>query len=235
MAAEKLNVAGVVPVFNPEPGLAALVAGLLQDYAVVVVVDDGSVESAEKFDELPREVVLLRHKANAGKGRAIKTAFEWLIANRPDVRGAVFVDGDGQHRRDDVRAVVEKMLETDDATFGVRDFFSPSIPFRSRFGNVFSAGVVRVLLGLRLGDTQTGLRAIPARLFGAMAQVPGERYEYEIGMICEIAKSRETLRQVPISTIYIESNASSHFRPVADSIKINCALFKAAFTRRRRK
>ena len=225
----------IVPVFNPEPGLAALCEGLLGEFAGVVVVDDGSVEDRDRFGQLPPSVVQLAHEVNRGKGRAMKTAMEWVLKNRREVGAVVFVDGDGQHSPEDARRVAEAALANDRCELGVRDFKSSHVPFRSRFGNVFSAGGVRLLLGLRLGDTQTGLRAIPARLFGAMAQVPGERYEYEIGMICEIAKSRETLRQVPISTIYIESNASSHFRPVADSIKINCALFKAAFTRRRRK
>ena len=226
MAAEKLNVAGVVPVFNPEEGLADLAAALQYDYSPVVVVDDGSVESVERFSELSRDVVLLRHEANAGKGRAIKTAIAWLRENRPDVKGAVFVDGDGQHRPEDVRAVAEKMLETGDVAFGVRDFSAESTPFRSRFGNVLTSWLVRILLGLRLSDTQTGLRAIPARLFREMLSLPGDRYEYETEMIAMIARSRETLRQVPIKTIYIERNASSHFRPIADSAKVYRALFR---------
>ena len=228
---DRLNVVAAVPVLNPEPGLVRLVSALVQDYSLVIVVDDGSTEFVDRFDELPDGVVLLRHEANRGKGRAMKTAMEWVAANRPEACGVVFADGDGQHCREDIRAVSEKMLETDDVAFGVRDFFSPSIPFRSRFGNLFTSVVVRVLLGLRIGDTQTGLRAIPARLLRKMCMLPGDRYEYEMRMLCEIACSGEALRQVPIKTIYIEQNRSSHFRPIADSVKTNSALFGMALGR----
>lgn len=221
---DKLNVAAIVPVFNPEPGLVGLVSALAQDYSLVVVVDDGSVESVDMFDELPVGVVLLRHEVNCGKGRAMKTAMDWVAENHPDAKGVVFADGDGQHCREDVRAVSAKMLETDDVTFGVRDFFESSIPFRCRFGNLFTSALAMVFLRLRIGDTQTGLRAIPARLLRKMSSLPGDRYEYEMRMLCEIACSGEALWQVPIRTIYLEQNRSSHFRPIADSFKTCSAL-----------
>lgn len=228
---DKLNVAAIVPVFNPEPGLVGLVSSLLNDFSLVVVVDDGSAESADRFGGLPRAVVLLRHELNRGKGRAMKTAMEWVIANRPEIGGVVFVDGDGQHCREDARAVSAKMLETGDAAFGVRDFFASAVPFRSRFGNLLASALALVLLGLRIGDTQTGLRAIPARLLRKMSKLPGERYEYEMRMLCEIAYSGETLRQVPIRTIYLERNRLSHFRPIADSLKTCSALLGTALGR----
>ena len=102
------SIAAVVPVFNPEPGLKALCVSLLEAYGTVVVVDDGSAENVEDFKSLPAGIDLVRHEVNRGKGRAIKTSIEWLKANRPDVTVAVFVDGDGQHRPDDVATVVAR-------------------------------------------------------------------------------------------------------------------------------
>ena len=93
----KLPLAAIVPVYNPEPGLAALVAELAAHFAAVVVVDDGSVEATEAFAALPSTVTLLRHAVNRGKGRAMKTALEWVSENAPHVDGVVFADGDGQH------------------------------------------------------------------------------------------------------------------------------------------
>ena len=96
------NVAAVIPVFNPEPGLMALVDKLLCAYHTVVVVDDGSIEDVDAFDSLPQGVEVLRHERNMGKGRAIKTAIAHLAAKHPEVDSAVFVDGDGQHAPEDV-------------------------------------------------------------------------------------------------------------------------------------
>ena len=229
----KMNeIALVVPVYNPEPGLKGLCEALLPRFGRVIVVDDGSDEHIEDFAALPAGVTLLRHEVNRGKGRAIKTAFEWLVANAPEVQGAVFADGDGQHRPEDVVRVAARMLETGRATLGVRDFTRAAIPFRSRFGNVCTSFLVRLLFRLKIYDTQTGLRAIPSKLFAAMIATPGERYEYEMRLFGLLRDHREPLEQIPIETIYIDSNRASHFRPFIDSVIIYRSLFAAAMWRR---
>jgi glycosyltransferase involved in cell wall biosynthesis len=225
----KENVAAVVPVFNPEPGLKALVTSLLKAYSTVVVVDDGSRENIEGFNDLPAEVSLVRHEVNCGKGRAIKTAIGWIKENRPDVEVAVFVDGDGQHRPEDVDNVVARSLETKRVVLGVRDFHEAGIPFRSRFGNVITAFLVRMMYKIPIYDTQTGLRAIPRHLFGMMLDTTGERFEYEMRLFGKLSDLGESLEQVPIKTIYIESNRTSHFRPVRDTVRVYQGLFGGRF------
>jgi glycosyltransferase involved in cell wall biosynthesis len=223
------TVAAVIPVFNPEPGLTALSHSLLELYSTVVVVDDGSAENIGGFDLLPKGICLVRHEINRGKGRAIKTAIAWLKENRPDVKVAVFVDGDGQHRPNDVVKVVEKAVETDRVTLGVRDFHKAGIPFRSRLGNVVTAFLVRLMFRIPIYDTQTGLRAIPCRLFDMMLDTEGERFEYEMRLFGKLADLRESLEQVSIRTIYIASNRTSHFRPVRETVRIYRGLFGGRF------
>lgn len=217
--------AAVVPVFNPEPGLKALCVSLLAAYGTVVVVDDGSCEHAEDFQTLPEGISLIRHEANRGKGRAIKTAIEWIRAYRPDVQTVVFADGDGQHRPEDVAKVVAKARETGRVVLGVRDFTESNIPFRSRFGNVLTSALVRHLYHIPIHDTQTGLRAVPRRLFGLMLNTPGERYEYEMRLFGMLDSEHESLEQVPIETIYLCNNRASHFHPIRDSIRVYRGLF----------
>jgi glycosyltransferase involved in cell wall biosynthesis len=223
------NVAAVIPVFNPEPGLKVLAETLLGMYKTVVVVDDGSCENIEDFDVLPDGVQLVRHEVNRGKGRAIKTGIRYLKDNRPEVDVAVFVDGDGQHRPDDVKKVVDKSLECGCPVLGVRNFREAGIPFRSRFGNVITAGLVRLMYKIPIYDTQTGLRAIPGRLFDMMLETDGERYEYEMRLFGKLSDRRERLEQVDIETIYIESNRASHFRPLRDTVRIYRGLFGGRF------
>lgn len=223
------EIAAVIPVFNPEPGLGALTASLAELYSTVVVVDDGSRENVEDFGRLPEGVRIIRHDVNRGKGRAIKTAIAWLKENRPGVKVAVFADGDGQHRPSDVAKVVEKSVETDRVTLGVRDFRKAGIPFRSRFGNVVTAFLVRLMYRIPIYDTQTGLRAIPRRLFDMMLETDGERFEYEMRLFGKLADFHESLEQVSIRTIYIASNRASHFRPVRDTVRIYRGLFGGRF------
>lgn len=225
----KKNVAAVIPVFNPEPGLKTLATSLLELYDTVLIVDDGSIENKEDFNLLPRGITIIRHEVNRGKGRAIKTAIAWLKENRPNIAAAVFVDGDGQHRISDVANVVDRSLETNRAVLGVRDFFKAGVPFRSRLGNIVTAFLVRLMYRIPIYDTQTGLRAIPGRLFNMMLDIEGERFEYEMRLFGMLADFKEVLEQVPIETIYIASNRASHFRPIRDTIRIYRGLFGGRF------
>lgn len=220
-----MKTAIAIPVYNPEPGLGALCAGLLDRGFGVVVVDDGSTCDLDRFDGLPDGVKLLRHAQNRGKGRAIKTALEYL-RRETDCGLAAFCDGDGQHRVDDVAKVCAKAAECDKIVFGVRDFFRPGIPFRSRFGNIWSSWLVRIFLGIRICDTQTGLRCLPRRLWDAAIELDGERFEYEARMFRMIKRLGESLVQVPVETVYVAGNRTSHFRPFVDSLKIHWAFFR---------
>lgn len=226
-----MNYAAIVPVYNPESGLLPLCESLLRDFALLLVVDDGSNENTEQFAKLPKGTRLIRHTVNRGKGRAMKTALEWVLQNAPEMDGAVFADGDGQHRPEDVVATAERAQKADRVTLGTRDFSASNIPFRSRFGNVLTSFLVRLMFRIPIYDTQTGLRAIPRRLFPKMVKLTGERYEYEMRLFDLLRNLNEKLEQVPIKTIYIENNRASHFMPVRDSIRVYRGLFGDAFVK----
>ena len=219
--------AAVVPVFNPEPPLVSLCERLVEAFPLVVVVDDGSVEHQESFAALPPAVVLLRHEANRGKGAAMKTALRFLLeSGRPDIHGVVFVDGDGQHAVDDILAVAARAERSGKVVFGVRDFSRRRVPFRSWWGNRWTSWEVRLLFRFRVGDTQTGLRAVPGRLFESLVRLRGERFEFEAAWFPLLRTLNEEILTVPISTIYLNSNRASHFRPLRDTLLTQRALFR---------
>ena len=129
------------------------------------------------------------------------------------------MDGDNQHHVEDILACCEKLREKPDhVILGARDFSKREVPLRSRFGNVLTKGVFRFACGIRITDTQTGLRAIPARYLEAMTEIEGSRYEYETNMLLEMKARRIPFEEVPIRTIYLEENESSHFNPLKDSL-----------------
>ena len=196
----------------------------------IVVVNDGSDEAHlgpfNSVAELPG-VTVLTHEVNKGKGRAMKTAFEYIMNNRSDISGVVTVDGDGQHLPKDIRRCVEKMEEQPDkVVLGVRNFSSPDVPARSRFGNNLTRFVFRFACGIKVSDTQTGLRAIPFKYLKLMTMIDGERYEYETNQLLMIKKKGIKMEEVVIDTVYLDENESSHFHPIRDSLKIYGVIFK---------
>ena len=122
------------------------------------------------------------------------------------------------------------MKETNNTVIlGARDFSDPQVPFRSRFGNVMTRTIFRLFCGIKITDTQTGLRGIPFSHLDFMTKVAGERYEYETNVLLEMKANRIPFEEVLIRTIYIDDNDSSHFNPIVDSFKIYKTIF-AFFT-----
>ncbi len=60
--------------------------------------------------------------------------------------------------------------------------------------------------------------------------ISGERFEYETRMLIEAQKRGWPILSQPIATIYIEENASSHFRVLADSVAIYSVFLKYLFS-----
>lgn len=223
-----------IPAYEPDLRLVTLVRRLKDTFDNIIVVDDGSRSADAAFAdlELDRDVTILRHAQNLGKGQALKTAFAEILRRFPNAVGTVTVDADGQHLPKDVIRVAESLLAyPKQLTIGVRTF-GKNTPARSKLGNLWTLAEFKLLTGRTVHDTQTGLRGIPLTLLPRFAALPGSRYEYEIRMLVNAAIACGPVVEVPIETVYDNGNSSSHFRPLTDTFATQRALFAAAFTER---
>ena len=224
----------VIPALDPGRDLPAYCRALraVTD-APILLVDDGSRPAlASVFDECAAVpgVAFVRHGANRGKGRALKTAFRRLLDERPDLAGCVTADADGQHTPADVRRCLDALAAAPGAlVLGCRTFTLGHVPWRSRFGNHFIRAFFRLATGRRFQDTQTGLRGIPAEFMGALLDVPGERFDFETRML--LALGDRPLAELPIETVYEAGNPTSHFNPLRDSARILSIVAAAALRR----
>lgn len=218
----------IIPSYNPDEKLQAVVSGLkAAGFDDIIIIDDGSDEEHQKPFELVKDCTVIHHETNRGKGRALKTAFLYCLENRQNKTGVITVDGDNQHRPEDVYACAEKLLdEPDKLVLGCRDFKQPDVPFRSRFGNLLTRAIFSGLCGVKVTDTQTGLRAVSMQYLPLLLQIEGERYEYETHMLLDMKNAAIPFAEVPIETIYVEDNQSSHFHPIRDSLKIYKVILK---------
>ncbi|NLC72885.1 MAG: glycosyltransferase [Ruminococcaceae bacterium] len=224
----------VIPSLNPSEKLSIVVEELLNiGFNDIVVVNDGSTaEFSHIFEEIEKKpgCTVLHHSKNMGKGKALRTAFRHFYERMSMPSGAVTADGDGQHAALDIaRCVTKSIAEPKSLVLGVRDFSGSEIPARSRFGNKVTSFVFRFGCGVKLSDTQTGLRAMSKELFSEMLQIKGDRYEYETNMLLKLNRKGVLLTEVPIQTIYEDNNACSHFKPVADSLRIYGHILKYLF------
>lgn len=218
----------LIPAYEPTETLAMLARQLLETGFRVVVVDDGSGSAyTPVFHALPAGVRLISYMPNRGKGRALKTAYRELM--REGARGVVVtLDADGQHTVADAVRVCVRAAETPERlTLGVRAF-GAGTPLRSRFGNAVTRAVYRLSTGVCVSDTQTGLRAFGTGLLPVMAEIAGERYEYEMNVLMECPRRGIAIREVPIETVYIDGNRGSHFHVLRDSFLIYRNIFRFA-------
>jgi putative flippase GtrA len=218
------RVAVLIPAWEPDEEFLRLVEGLVPfGFGALLIVDDGSSATADPIfatvEGMPG-VRLLHHAVNLGKGRALKTGFNCVLATLPGIEIVVTADADGQHTLQDIAAVAQAALTAPTRfVLGARSF-GGTVPFRSRFGNGLTRQIFRLVTGASLIDTQTGLRAIPRSRLAELLPLEGERYEFEMTMLAHLCRSGKHPLEVPIATVYHEGNRSSHFDPVRDSMRI---------------
>ena len=217
----------LIPAYRPGPELPRIVEALGNaSFAAILVVDDGSGPAFAHIFKSCRATVL-GHPKNLGKGAALRTGIAHAIANFPDC-GVVTADADGQHHPDDILQVAARLeREPESMILGARGF-DGDVPGRSRVGNRISRIVFRMLMGQKLGDTQTGLRGIPRRLLNELAGMSSMGYEFEVDMLTAAKHLSVPVVEQPIRTIYAPGNPTSHFSPLHDSMRIGFVL--ARFT-----
>ena len=197
----------ILPSLNPDRKFKGVVDGLVENgFQNIVIVDDGSDdEHRQWFDQAEQypQCHVLHHGVNKGKGRALKTAFGHVLEKLPEVKGVITIDGDGQHLLGDIVACGEKMLEEGDkVVMGCRDFSQPGVPPRSVAGNRTTSRLFRICYGIKLSDTQTGLRAIPRSCLERFCAIEGERFEYETNMLLQMKRLGIGFVEQPIQTVY---------------------------------
>lgn len=217
----------LIPAYEPDARLLDLVRDLVPN-APVVVVDDGSGEAFSEVFQRSRELgaTVVRHGRNRGKGAALRTGFATVESRWPSA-SVVTADADGQHTVRDIDRVAARLGASDGRTIvlGARGF-TGMVPLRSRIGNLLTRAAFRVASGEHLTDTQTGLRGYPPATLPWLQGLSGDRFDYEFTMLLKARDAGWALAEHPIATVYLDHNASSHFRPLVDSARIYAPLLR---------
>lgn len=219
----------VIPAYEPDHLLPELI-DKLNEYFIghkMIVVNDGSKGKDDLFDEVKNKenVILLTHEVNRGKGAALKTAFSY-IKDLDSNYVIVTADSDGQHKPEDIYRVYNFYKKYNNGLILGSRKFDGDIPARSAFGNNCARFLLQMCNGIRLNDTQTGLRAFGSDLIPFLLSIKGNRYEYEMDMLALATKRSIPIHEIAIETIYINNNSSSHFRPVRDFSRICSVILK---------
>lgn len=214
----------IIPAYKPdEQIMLEFIEKVKKHFSNILVVNDGSGEEYDEFFAkiLEQGIAVLKHYVNLGKGRAIKTAFNYVLNNYENLTGVITADCDGQHYIEDIIKCANKLKENPNKLIiGARNFDEKQVPFKSRFGNKITSRVFATFVGIKITDTQSGLRAFGKKTMMKFLGIAGERYEYETNMLIECKEKEIKIEEVPISTVYIRNNSLSHFDVLKDSFRI---------------
>ena len=124
------NIWTVIAAYNEEKNISDVIDKTKKFCSNIIVVDDGSKDNTFKAVK-SKDIHVLKHIVNLGKGGAIKTGCDFALDKGAEV--LILVDGDGQHNPEYIPNFIQA-LENKDIVFGYRKF-SEKMPFIYRLGN----------------------------------------------------------------------------------------------------
>jgi len=215
---EKGRFAFVIPVYNHEQRVSNVIERAVELGIPVFVVNDGSTDSTYDRIKDIRNIHVLHHKENMGKGAAMMTGFA-QAAKIAD--WAITVDADGQHNPEDALELIQAIPDNKrPIVVGVRKgMIKEDAPWTSRFGRKFSNFWVLLSGGPRLSDSQSGFRIYP--LPESMnLRVKAKRFQFEVEVLVKARWKKLPVTEAPVSVNYsTDLERISHFRPFIDFLR----------------
>jgi len=208
-----MTVCALIPAFNEAATIADVVTGVRPYVQAVVVVDDGSADDTAARAEAAGARVI-RHAENRGKGHAVRSGLAQILAL--DFSHVLLMDGDGQHRPDDVPKMLEAARTSGaDLVVGARVFDKAQMPRSRYYSNTIGSRALSSFIGSPIDDSQSGFRLIRCdTLRGLTLTATG--YEIETEMLIKLARKGVRMTSVPVTLSY---GAKSKLRPIRDTTR----------------
>jgi polyprenyl-phospho-N-acetylgalactosaminyl synthase len=209
-----IRAVAIIPAFNEAGTIQQVISGLHGKVDHILVVDDGSTDATASLARRAGADVL-EHDKNRGKGHAIRSAIEWVVAR--DFTHAVILDGDMQHLPGETSLLLEAAARTGvDVVLGQRRFGREAMPAARYYANRLGSRALSWFVGIRFSDTQCGFRVFRVdALRGISFRARG--YDIETEMLVKLSRHRARITTVPVTAVY--GGQRSKLRPVRDTTR----------------
>jgi glycosyltransferase involved in cell wall biosynthesis len=215
------NLSVIIPAKNEAAVIANVVSAVRHIYenAEIIVVDDGSTdETAELARKSGARVIC--HPVSLGNGAAIKTGAR---AAGGDI--LVMMDGDGQHKADDIQALISMLDQGFEMAIGARDYKSHADVGRLAANGLYNV-FASMISGHRIPDLTSGFRAVRANLFRKFLYLLPNGFSYPTTITMAFLRSGFPVTFVPIKAD--KRTGTSHIRPLRDGLRFFAIIFKIA-------
>jgi len=225
------DVIAVIPAYNAETTIAAVVRKILKKVGQCIVVDDGS--SDKTGDEaIAAGAELIVHVSNRGKGAAVRTALNAL--RKKSYKYAILLDADGQHLPGEIARFVQAAYRRKaQVVCGNRMNNPEGMPLIRRATNKFMSKIVSMLCGVNLSDTQCGYRLLSRKAVESL-KLKKSNFEVDTDILFQTARNGFKVTEVTISSVYAADH-SSHIHPLRDTFRFLKLVFGLLISREKKR
>ncbi|VAX38162.1 hypothetical protein MNBD_UNCLBAC01-587 [hydrothermal vent metagenome] len=221
---ERNEIWGIIPVYNNGKTVCQVITDCKKYLENIVVVDDGSTDIDLVNAVTDKDVVVIKHQNNEGKGAALLTGMRYV--DKQGGKYAITIDADGQHFPKDIEKFIPHIVTHDNViVIGSRNFDTDNVPAKSKIGRKIASFWLKIETGIFLDDCQSGFRAFPVKYI-LQLNLKGSRYDFETEFLAKAAWAGLKFKTVNIDVHYPEAkNRVSHFRSIVDNLRISRAHF----------
>ncbi|HYD03675.1 MAG TPA: glycosyltransferase family 2 protein [Alphaproteobacteria bacterium] len=213
-----MNVFIVIAAYNEGRAISKVIKSLQNSgYHNIVVVDDGSKDNTSQV-ALDSGAVVLKHVVNRGQGAALKTGMEYALRNGADI--IVHFDADGQHRVEDLKAMISPVASGKyDITVGSRFLTKAKIPFMRKLTLKTAVLVVWLFYGVKMTDAHNGFRAMN-RKAAQKINITSDRMEHASQIVEEMYKKNLRYKEVPVIILYTDYSLNHGHGGIKQALKV---------------
>jgi glycosyltransferase involved in cell wall biosynthesis len=234
MIEERISI--IVPAYNEESRIGETLAQISRSMHTlcndleIIVVDDGSAdktaEAAVRAGSLLHEVRVVRYDHNVGKGQALLAGISFATGTYIG-----FLDADMELHPDQLRPLFEKLSTANcQAVIGSKHHPLSIIigyPTIRRVYSFIYYAFVKMLFGLSLRDTQTGLKVFRADLLHDVGpRLAAKKFAFDLELLAVAHRlGYRRLEDAPVHVVFRRERGRINFTDVMHVLKDTAAIF----------
>jgi glycosyltransferase involved in cell wall biosynthesis len=201
-----------IPAFNEENTIEDIIKRSFKFADKVIVCDDGSSDSTIKKAENSGAIVL-KHEKNLGKGKALKSLFDYV--KKLDFDVMITIDGDGQFLPEEMKLLSEPIINNQaDIVIGNRFLNSKEMPRYRKTGNKILDKITKLASDLPVEDSQSGFRAYSCKAIRSIS-VHTTGFGIDSEILIDAVKKNLILSEKPVTVLYDTGFKTSSKDPIS--------------------
>ena len=192
-----MKIAVIIPIYNEGKTIIGLINKCLKYTDYLIIINDASTDIPSQSLNISKKIILINNLSNQGLGSSIRKGFKKALQLPVDI--ILSMDGDGQHKPEDIPGFIEKIKQGYGFVIGKRDF--KGYPLSKRIGNKLLTFLTNTISSTKFSDTESGFRAYTKETIKRL-NLEAERYQICAEIIKEIGKNKIKSAEIPIQIPY---------------------------------